>query len=47
MFDKLKENLEHNLDHLSIVVHRQVDQVIYQLLPKNTKIFLKRDILVL
>ena len=39
MLDKLKENLEHNLDHLLIVVHQQVDQVIYQLLPKEIKIY--------
>jgi len=34
MFDKLKENLEHNLDHQLIDVHQQVNQVIYRLLPK-------------
>jgi hypothetical protein len=31
----LKENLEHNLDHQLIVVHQQVNQVIFLLLPEK------------
>lgn len=35
MLDKLKENLEYNWDHLLIDFHRQVNQVVFVLLPIN------------